>query len=350
MGATMSGGAHRNHITPASDTRYPRMSQSRKCVDFGFAWLDHDAVQKILSSVPSPLAFSTCKSFRLLLPHEAHLAHTQLENHSKHDRMVVAANHDNLFALTWMLAKGHLADPRAAERAAERGNLAIIKLLSAYGCPIRTSFLPAARGGQTEVLAWIAGRVTKGLQWDDGVSEAARRGHLDALKFLLASGHGSRANEEWIQFLACKGGHLPILQWFFAKGIPFGDTVVFVAATRGDLAILEWLRSCGLQFSTGDFECALRSATKRGRVDTLMWIRELAPQVFFRHRDSIAVKALQLAQMVPTREIQQTLDFLESMGAPLHGERLKKIITRICKLKRFGEKPSKHVSRDWSQT
>jgi hypothetical protein len=224
------------------------------------------------------------------------------------------------------------------------------QLLSAYGCPIRTSFLPAARGGQTEVLAWIAGRVTKGLQWDDGVSEAARRCHLDALKFLLASGHGSRTNEEWIQFLACKGGHLPILQWFFAKGIPFGDTVVFVAATRGDLAILEWLRSCGLQFSTGDFECALRSATKRGRVDTLMWIRELAPQVFFRHRDSIAVKALQLAQMVPTREIQQTLDFLESMGAPLHGERLKKIITRIWKLKRFGEKPSKHVSRDWSQT
>ena len=349
MGATMSGGAHRNHITPASDTRYPRMSQSRKCVDFGFAWLDHDAVQKILSSVPSPLAFSTCKSFRLLLPHEAHLAHTQLENHSKHDRMVVAANHDNLFALTWMLAKGHLADPRAAERAAERGNLAIIKLLSAYGCPIRTSFLPAARGGHAKVLSWIAGRETKGLQWDKGASEAAQHGHLDALKFLLASGH-TRHNEEWIQYLACKGGHLPILQWFFAKGIPFGDTVVFVAATRGDLAILEWLRSCGLQFSTGDFECALRSATKRGRVDTLMWIRELAPQVFFRHRDSIAVKALQLAQMVPTREIQQTLDFLESMGAPLHGERLKKIITRICKLKRFGEKPSKHVSRDWSQT
>ena len=302
------------------------MSESRTWVDSGLAWLDHEVVRTILSSVASPLAFSTCKSFRLLLPRQAHVTRTQLENHSKHDRMVVAANHDNIFALTWMLAKGHLTDPRAAERAAERGNLAILELLSAYGCPIRTSFLPAARGGHAKVLSWIAGRETKGLQWDKGASEAAQHGHLDALKFLLASGH-TRHNEEWIQYLACKGGHLPILQWFFAKGIPFGDTVVFVAASTGDLAILAWMRSCGLQFSTGDLEFALRSATKRGRVDTLMWIRELAPQVFFRHRDSIAVevhrqsKFMQLAQREP-HEIQHTLDLLKSMGVPLHGERL----------------------------
>ena len=92
----------------------------------------------------------------------------------------------------------------------------------------------AAGGGHLAVLQWAR---AEGLPWDERTTEcAAANGHLAVLQWVRAQGcpsDGKTCSH------AAHSGHLAVLQWARAQGCPWNEKTCSAAAGNGHLAVVQ---------------------------------------------------------------------------------------------------------------
>ena len=134
-----------------------------------------------------------------------------------------------------------------AKKAAKGGHLEVLKFLGTTGCRFKTdTFYKAISKGHLEVVEWLSKK--KGITEefdesyfgeDNSCCVAARKGRLEALKWLADEGHRC---DEVTCVSAAKGGHLEVLKWLKEIGCALNDGVCSVAAGEGHLEVLKWAR------------------------------------------------------------------------------------------------------------
>ena len=72
--------------------------------------------------------------------------------------------------------------------------------------------------------------------------KAAERGDVEVLKWLRAEGYSC---DEWTCAYAAKGGQLEVLKWLRAEGCPCDEKACALAATSGHWDVLKWLLAAG---------------------------------------------------------------------------------------------------------
>jgi hypothetical protein len=139
---------------------------------------------------------------------------------------------------------------------ASLGDLRMLGWLRARSCPWPPASEPdrslrfrdgpcarAALGGHLSVLQWLH---ANGIPWEEYTcAEAARGGHLSVLQWARANGcpwdTGTCA-------CAANGGHLSVLQWAHANGCPWDERTCSWAAEGGHLFMLQWARANGCEW------------------------------------------------------------------------------------------------------
>jgi len=120
----------------------------------------------------------------------------------------------------------------------------------------------------------------KKLLWDEKTCRmAARRGHLDVLKYLRGQGcHW----DKWTCACAARGGHLevlkwsrgqnpPWLKWRHDQGCPWDDWTCAYAAYGGHLEVLKWLRGQNPPWPWDKSLC-LTQAQRNNHSHVVAWI------------------------------------------------------------------------------
>ncbi|CAL6331824.1 unnamed protein product [Bathycoccus prasinos] len=162
-------------------------------------------------------------------------------------------------------------DSKTMRRAAEQGNLEMVKYCVANECPINGwACAEAAGNGHLELLKWI--REEKKCRWDEWtINMAAEKGNLEMVKYCVA-------NECPIDAIACakaaKNGHLEILKYLHEEvKAPWDSVTASWAAAKGHLHILEYLVERKYdQYSV--YACT--NAAMDGHLDCLKYLHETA--------------------------------------------------------------------------
>ena len=148
--------------------------------------------------------------------------------------------------------------------AAERGDVQAMRWVGAQGYDLESASGSAARGGHVPMLQWLYARLPNSA-WDAWVfSEAAGSG-LEAVQFLRAQ--TPPCDWDCLAFTqAAKGGHVNVLSWLRSQGCPMdGTAMCSTAASAGQLDVLQW---CRAQMCPWDWTTAL-AAAKNGHLDVL---------------------------------------------------------------------------------
>jgi hypothetical protein len=109
--------------------------------------------------------------------------------------------------------------------------------------------------------------IVKANVWHDNaffVSKAATAGHLSLLKWARAQGI------PWNCFAcscAAAYGHLCVLKWLRAEGCPWDTLTCSWAADKGQLKVLQWARDQDCPWDSGTCQAAARS----GHLQVLEW-------------------------------------------------------------------------------
>ena len=193
------------------------------------------------------------------------------------------------------LRRGILDKPSVCKSAAKFGHLEIVKWARENGCPweearctggeagaglsvpgprinylekinrIKYTCAWAARRGHLEVLKWVR---ENGCPWDEKTcSWAAKGGHLATLKW--ARENGCPWDEETCANLA-EGGHLETLKWAHENDCPWDDRTCANLAGGGHLEMLLWARENDCPWSEWTCACAAWG----GHFEILKWARE----------------------------------------------------------------------------
>ena len=192
--------------------------------------------------------------------------------------LAVQGNHMNI--LVYLISIGHSNfEPLSLSYASLNGNLDMVKILRSHGFSWK---IPSTYFGQ-EVYV---------------ISEAARGGHLEVMKWMVENGCpiGMRAfNEaagfgdvkilEWLRDKGCQwenrtmvyassNSNLDAIKWLHSNGCPWDNRAVFSAAYKNNKEILGWLidNGCPSEFHPNSSEYSLLS--KRCKIDILDWIKE----------------------------------------------------------------------------
>ncbi|QBZ81335.1 ankyrin repeat domain containing protein [Pandoravirus celtis] len=153
----------------------------------------------------------------------------------------------------------------SARHAARKGHLNLLKWAITDGCPLDGTVCDeAAAGGHLEVLQWLR---AEGCPWGARTcGAAADEGHLDVIEWAVANGcPWDRLMCSWV----AGRGRLDILQWAVARGCPWDEWTCSNAAASGHLNVLEWARTNGCPWNK---ETCI-SAAKGGHLDVLKWAR-----------------------------------------------------------------------------
>lgn len=179
----------------------------------------------------------------------------------------------HLDLLTWVTPNaGMWVEENLFAIAARKGNLKLLELFHAevlHWTP--TPSLPsaicshAARKGHLPILQWAK---AKGLPLKLNVClEAARGGHLHVLKWAIDNGAPTTSAE--ICSNAAGKGHLLFLQEARQRQIPWNEGVCARAARAGHLTLLKWARANGAAWNT----TACYKAAGGGHLEVLKWLR-----------------------------------------------------------------------------
>ena len=183
---------------------------------------------------------------------------------------IVAAKKGNMEALNWLSENGECVwNDDACAKAARKGHLEVLKRLREKGCPWNWSICKlAAKRGWMECLVWanengctwkpkkdaalfkaaVAGGKLEIVKWmsqkltfeptQEHCDLAARRGHLEVLKWLREKG------VPWEKFtleeaLSADGDRSETLKWAIRNGCPFGIDEMRVAASCKHFGVLK---------------------------------------------------------------------------------------------------------------
>lgn len=145
---------------------------------------------------------------------------------------------------------------------ASAGNLELLKLVRAKGCPWDTwTCVAAAKNGHLQLLQWLR---AQGCPWDRWTcTYAAESGHLVLLQWARENGCPWESDT---CTQAAVMGELAVLQWAHAHGCPWNYQVCAYAAT---LEILKWARENGAPW---DKAWCMRTHASRHAADMKAWI------------------------------------------------------------------------------
>ena len=152
-----------------------------------------------------------------------------------------AAESGNLEVLKWARSSGCAWDESTCSAAAKGGHLTLLRWAKENGCPSdATTCAAAAGGGHLEVLMWAR---ENDFAWDESTcASAAAGGHRGVLKW-------ARANEcPWNAATcasAAESGNLEVLKWARANKCPWDATTCANAAEGGHFDLLRWARVNG---------------------------------------------------------------------------------------------------------
>ena len=160
--------------------------------------------------------------------------------------------------------------------AAFQGSVEILRwLMEEKGCePNGGTGRWAGWSGSVEILEYLSGW---GYEFDKRVcEEAAREGHLEALKFLRGLDPPCRWDWKTCEG-AAKGGHLEVLKWARSEDPPclWDEGTCMKAAEGGQLEVLKWLRDQDPPCPWNSNTCAY--AAYRGQLEALKWARSQHP-------------------------------------------------------------------------
>ena len=160
--------------------------------------------------------------------------------------------------------------------AAFQGSVKILRwLMEEKGCePNGGTGRWAGWSGSVEILEYLSGW---GYEFDKRVcEEAARGGHLEALKFLRGLDPPCPWDEKTCEE-AAKGGHLEVLKWARSEDPPCPWNVLTCcgAAEGGHLEVLKFVRGLDPPCPWCDLTCEW--AAKGGHLEVLKWARSQDP-------------------------------------------------------------------------
>ena len=184
------------------------------------------------------------------------------------------------FQHTWSMrrVKGAVYKGNLLNYAAFQGSVEILRwLMEEKGCEPNggTGWL-AAMGGSVEILEYLSGW---GYYFNQNAcEEAAREGHLEALKFLRGLDPPCRWKECWKTCEgAAKGGNLEVLKWARSEDPPclWDGGTCMKAAEGGHLEVLKWVRDQDPPCPWDKMTCS--EAAYGGHLEVLKWLRDQDP-------------------------------------------------------------------------
>lgn len=145
---------------------------------------------------------------------------------------------------------------------------------------------------------------------------AARNGHIDIVKFLVAQGADIHADDDDALRVAAEFGQLDIVRYLVDQGADVharDDFALRWAASKGHLDIVKFLVRKGADIhaegENGDIPCAFSRAAERGHLDIVIYLFEQGFDIRFQKYE-----ALEFAASWGRLEI---VKFLLEKGAPI---------------------------------
>ena len=162
-----------------------------------------------------------------------------------------AAANGRLEALQWLRSADRDGGPARWDKstgngAVRGGSLALVRWMreaSDPPCPWSAGWVTcgAASNGHLSLLKYAR---AQGLPWDEDTAWiAAENGHLDVLQFMRTEADPPCPWNSRVTLSACESGDLNVLAFARAHGCPFDDDCCCAAAAKGYLNILVWLRA-----------------------------------------------------------------------------------------------------------
>lgn len=177
--------------------------------------------------------------------------------------MYTAAASGHVEILQYCREKGCEEPNRFCEAACAGGNLKLLQDLHASGYPWAGTCPIAAKKGHLEILKWA---LSAGAPLDsETFAAAARAGQLETLKWLKSN--GCPTSQSAVCY-AAQNGHQEVVEWLLDNGAPYSEWCYGAAASAGNLNILKmlWNRKCPVD------EQAAVGAVAAGQYEILQWL------------------------------------------------------------------------------
>jgi hypothetical protein len=189
-----------------------------------------------------------------------------------------AAAGGNLEMIRWLAGRGRVPFEVFTYAAATHGHLHVLQWAAANGCAApANACLEASFAGHMHVLRWLV--ETQPRPWDEALDVhccrfAARRGDLPMLQLLRA--HGCPWDAKTCDAAARKE-HCHILAWVRGQDppCPWNADICTAAASAGSLASLQWLRAQEPPCPWDEAACS--AAAGSGALAVLQWLRAQDP-------------------------------------------------------------------------
>ncbi|WZN63645.1 putative ankyrin repeat protein [Chloropicon roscoffensis] len=180
------------------------------------------------------------------------------------------------FTWSYKSLKGAVYEGNLVDYAAFQGSVEILRwLMEEKGCePNGGTGRWAGWSGSVEILEYLSGW---GYEFDKrACEEAAREGHLEALKFLRGLDPPCRWDWKTCEG-AAKGGHLDVLKWARSEDppCPWYEGTCMKAAEGGHLEVLKWVRDQDPPCPWDRLTCS--EAAYGGHLEVLKWLRDQDP-------------------------------------------------------------------------
>jgi len=124
----------------------------------------------------------------------------------------------------------------------------------------------ALKGRHKRTIEWAI----KNIRWKWLPTEAAKYGHLDLLKRMVASEGKDSVKDPWWARETAKGGHVEVIQWLEEQGCRWDSSVCVVAAGKGHLEVIKW--ATVKDRNRVDKRRTLCAAAEGGHVAVLKWM------------------------------------------------------------------------------
>ncbi|KAH9111082.1 hypothetical protein LEN26_013550 [Aphanomyces euteiches] len=154
------------------------------------------------------------------------------------------------------------------ETAAGRGHLDLVRYLyeNGLGRSTTAAMSQAARNGHLEVVKFLSLHRPEGCNIESAMAEAARSGHLDVVQFLNTSGYEDR--DEFILIEAIENGQTDVATYLYENGYEVDDptSLLMELVHWNVLAGVEWLLD---RYPKADISETFVSAARLGYVAVL---------------------------------------------------------------------------------
>ncbi|GLC49986.1 hypothetical protein PLESTB_000330000 [Pleodorina starrii] len=170
--------------------------------------------------------------------------------------------------LQWLRGRGYPLDAGVADDAVDLGNVAALRFLveqagvRPFGEPFRGCSMNSARRGHLAVLQYLH---ASGLPINTRIvaEEAARAGHLPIVSWAVEGLGVAPADDGADSLLDCaaESGNLELMTWLYVRGWALGPTAITNGAKSGCEEALEWLveRGCPFPLDGGAYLGAARN-------------------------------------------------------------------------------------------